>query len=147
MWVLLEFLYATIDGTPPIGIAQENARQSARQFCSHLPESHLALGARRERHGQAIAVKVVELLQRLDQQIVHWEPDGAAPVRVAAKQPGGGLRWLVIHTVFRTVDRQDVWVRAMQPGEGSNPVGRQKFSLIEHILQHTRELVACGNRE
>jgi hypothetical protein len=27
MWVLLEFLYATVDRTPAIGIAQENARQ------------------------------------------------------------------------------------------------------------------------
>src|SRR5438094_10640295 len=48
---------------PALGIAQENARQATRHFFGHLPEVHLALGARWKRHGQSVAVKVVELLQ------------------------------------------------------------------------------------
>src|SRR5437867_9470162 len=123
MRVLLEFLHATVDGTPALGIAQENARQPTRQFRRHLPEGYLALGAGWKGYGQAIAVKVVKLLQRLDEQVVDWEPDRSTPVRVATEQPGAGLRWFVIHPVFRAVDREDVRVRAMKLGERPNAVG------------------------
>src|SRR5437870_5196654 len=133
MRVLLELLCAAVDGTPTLRIAQEKARQPARQFCRHLPEGHLALRAGRKGYGQALAVKVVKFLQRLDQQVVHGKPDGAAPVRVAAKQPGGGLCWLVIHPMFRAVDRQDIRMRAMKLGERPNAVGRQELALVEHV--------------
>src|SRR6266446_3796212 len=123
MRVLLECLCTAVDGTPALSIAQENARQPARQFCRHLPEGHLTLRAGRKRHGQALAVKVVKFLQRLDEQVVNGKPDGAAPIRVATKQPGGGLCWLVIHPVFCAVDREDIRMRAMKLGERSNTVG------------------------
>src|SRR5712691_3387462 len=122
MRVLLKFLHATVDGTPALGIAQENARQPTREFRGHLPEGYLALGAGWKGYGQAIAVKVVQLLQRLDQQVVDRKPDGAAPVRVTPEQPGAGLRRLVIHPVFRAVDREDVRMRAMTLGERPNAV-------------------------
>ena len=35
---------------------------------------------------EIVAQVVVELLQRLDQQIIHRKPDRPAPVRIAAEQ-------------------------------------------------------------
>ena len=45
---------------------------------------------------EVVAVVVVELLERLDQQVVDREPDRAAPVRVAAEQSRPRLGRLVV---------------------------------------------------
>src|SRR5256885_2260709 len=77
------------------------------------PEVGHGPGAGRPRPLERIAVEGVELLERLDQEIVHREPDGAPPVRVAPEEPAGGLGWLVVDPVLHPVDPQHVRVVAV----------------------------------
>src|SRR5882724_7650741 len=75
--------YGTVAGR----ILQEQPRQPARQLGGHLLEAHEIAGAGRAFDLEVIAVVVVELLQRFDDEEVHGEPDGAAPIRVSAEYP------------------------------------------------------------
>src|SRR5438067_301037 len=64
-------------------IAYEDARQSASQLRRHLVDRQVATRAGGALDSEVVAVVVVELLERLDDQIVHRHPDRTAPVRVA----------------------------------------------------------------
>src|SRR5688572_31262528 len=57
-------------------------------FRSDLVDRAQPAGAGRALHAEVVAVVVMKLLQRLDDEVVHREPDRAAPVRVAAEQAG-----------------------------------------------------------
>src|SRR5229473_2762609 len=57
---------------------------------------------------------VMEFLQRLDQQVVYREPNGAAPVGIAAKHSGRGFARLVTHSVFHSVYAERVRMVAME---------------------------------
>src|SRR6266581_1234225 len=67
--VLLKRLRPAVDGPAPVRIRQEETRQPTRQLCGYLPEGRLVLGAGRQWDQQAITVEVVQLLQRLDEQV------------------------------------------------------------------------------
>src|SRR2546422_9064454 len=104
--VTLKFLGPPVDGTAPVLVAEEDSREAPRDLAGYRPQVEHGPGAGRARHLERIAVEVVELLERLDQEIVHREPDGAPPVRVAPEEPAGGLGWLVVDPVPHPVDPQ-----------------------------------------
>ena len=89
----------------------------------------------------------MELLQRLDQQVVHREPDRAPPVRVAAEDPGGGLGRLVVHAVLDAVDRQHVGMVAVVARERADAVGREELVAIQHVGEHADELRPPHDRQ
>ena len=64
----------------------------------------MARGVAGKWHGKTVAEKVVKFLQRLDEQIIDRKPQRPAPVGIAAKEPGSGLGWFIIHPVFGTID-------------------------------------------
>src|SRR5947209_5841594 len=72
-----------------LAVLQENAGHSARDLGGHLPERHHRSGAGRALDLEVVAEIVVELLERLDEQEIHREPDWPAPVRVAPEEAGG----------------------------------------------------------
>src|SRR2546426_5399088 len=111
--VTLKFLGPPVDGTAPVLVAEEDSREAPRDLAGDRPQVEHGPGAGRARHLERIAVEVVELLERLDQEIVHREPDGAPPVRVAPEEPAGGLGWLVVDPVLHPVDPQHVRVVAV----------------------------------
>ena len=67
-------------------------------------------------------VVVMELLQGLDEQVVHREPDRTAPVRVAAKKAGRRLARLIVNAMFNALHGQLVGVVAMELGESANAI-------------------------
>src|SRR5262249_51574649 len=109
-------------GPAPVRVTQEEARQPTRQLFGDLPEGRLTLGAGRQRDQQAITVEVVQSLQRLDEQVIHREPDWPTPVGIATEQLGAGLSRLVLHTVFGAIHREDIRMRLMKPGESTNAI-------------------------
>src|SRR5215831_8059610 len=128
--ILLKHLRPAVYGPAPIRITQEETRQPTRQLCGHFPEGHLTLGTGWQWDEQAITVKVVQPLQRLDEQVIHREPDRPTPVGIATKKRGAGLSRLVVHTVVGAVHGEDIRMRLMKPGEGTNAVCGQKFCLV-----------------
>ena len=140
VWVLLKLRCPPVHGPASVRTTEKETGQPPRQLFCHLPESRLTLGAGRQGNQQAITIKVVQLLQRLNEQVIDWEPDRPTPVGIPAEQRGAGLSRLVVHTVGGAVHREDIRLRLMKPGEGSNAIGRQEFCLVQHITQHLWEL-------
>src|ERR1043166_610604 len=80
---------------PSIRPAPKDAYQTRGQLCCDL-----AQGERLARPGRAFDQKVIaiihmEFFERLDQQEVDREPDGAAPVGITAEQAGVGFSRLI----------------------------------------------------
>src|SRR5262245_7113185 len=80
VWVARQLGMSAEDRADALAVGKEEARQSARQLGGDFVERAHAAGADGALHLEVVAVIVVELLQRLDQQVVHREPDRTAPV-------------------------------------------------------------------
>jgi len=73
----------------------------------------------------------MELLQRLDEQVVDREPDWPAPVGVAAEQAARRFRRLVGDAVGLSFDIEHVWLGTMHRGKGADAVRREELALVE----------------
>lgn len=60
-------------------------RQAASQFNSDIVDGQETAGASRPFDFEVVSVVVMELLEGLDDEEVQREPDGAAPIRIAAE--------------------------------------------------------------
>src|SRR5881394_1635876 len=81
-------------------------------------------------------------LQRLNHQVVDRKPDRSAPVRVAAKQAGTRVPWRILDAIFPAVDGKHKGGFAMHFGKRSDAKWREKFILIQQMMEDTFELVA-----
>src|SRR2546427_6523302 len=81
----LEFFEVAEDGALAVGVAKEDAGEAAGDFCRDFPKVHHLARARRAFYFEVVAVVVMELLERFDNQVVKRKPDWPAPVRVAAE--------------------------------------------------------------
>src|SRR5262245_32207223 len=61
-------------------IAHPDFDQAIGKFVRDLLQGYEISGAGRTFHFEIVAVVMVKLLERFDQEIVDWEPDRAAPV-------------------------------------------------------------------
>src|SRR6266403_1745516 len=75
-----ELLEVFEDWPAALFIAKEDARHTARQFARNFPQGHRVSGTSWELDLEIRPKIVIEFLQRLDQQVVYREPNGAAPV-------------------------------------------------------------------
>ena len=89
-------------------IREKKARDAPGYFLRDLREIHERAGAGGELDLQFVAPEMVVALERLDEQVVHRQPNGAAPVRVAAKHAGLRLTGLVADAVVVAVERERV---------------------------------------
>ena len=126
-------------------VLQKDAGHAARQFARHFPQVHHLSGTGGELDFEIVAQVVMKLLQRLDQQIIHREPDRPTPVGIAAEQSGGRLAGLVVDAMLHAVDRQLVRIVAMELRQRANAVGREKLVLIQHELENAAQLVSVGD--
>src|SRR5712691_6760904 len=93
MWVRLKLLQFSEHRPAALLILKEYARHTARQFSRHFPQGHHLSRPGRELDLELVPEVVMELLERLDQQVVHREPDRSTPVGVPAEQSGRGFPW------------------------------------------------------
>src|SRR6516164_4868406 len=104
--VALELLGAAVNRAATLCITNEDSRQAPRQLRRYLPERHHLARTARKSDFKTLSKEVIELLERLDEKIVHWKPDRPAPVRVATEQIAGGLGRFIVHTVYAVADLQ-----------------------------------------
>src|SRR5215472_4209664 len=79
-------------GPPSLGIAQEDADETALDLISHRAKMHPLSRARRQLDGEAFPEALMQMPQRLERQKIERKPDGAAPVRIAAEERGPRFR-------------------------------------------------------
>src|SRR5208337_5049636 len=71
----LELFDVPVQGPAAPLILKEYVRHTARQFAGHLPQGHHLSRSGWEFDFEVVSKVVVKFLQRLDQQVVGWEPD------------------------------------------------------------------------
>src|SRR5579872_1159548 len=101
--VILKCFNAAMNRPQPIFVAQENARQAARQFFRYLVQREQIARTGGKLDLEALPVEVVKRFQRLDYQVIEREPDWPTPVRVTTEQTRGGLRRFVINTMAAAI--------------------------------------------
>lgn len=82
----------------------EDMDKAMLNFFCRTGEGHVVPAPCRTLDSEAIAIILVEPLERLDEQKVDGEPDGASPVGVTTKHAGTGVTWPVADTEFFAVD-------------------------------------------
>src|SRR5262245_8809742 len=63
-----------------VGAPEEEPGEAAGEFECDFVDGDESTGASGAFHFEIVAVVVVELLERLDEEIIHGHPDGAAPI-------------------------------------------------------------------
>src|SRR6266852_1807920 len=89
-------------------ISQKYPRQAARDLRCDFPERHVLARTGRTLNLEVVTQIVMELLERLDQQIVHGEPDGATPIRISSEQSSARLARLIVDSIFHSIDGKPV---------------------------------------
>src|ERR1700746_173884 len=115
MWIGLELLEVPEHRATTILILQEYVRHTARHFSRYFPKGHHISGSGWALNLEVVAQVVMKLLKRLDEQIVHREPNGAAPVGIAAEQPGRRFARLIVDAVLHALRGELVRVVAVKP--------------------------------
>ena len=77
----------------------------------------------------------------IDDEVVHREPHGTAPVRVAAEQSARRLTRLVVDGVLHVTQPQGERMISMCGTERSDAVWRQELGLAEQVVEDAIELI------
>src|SRR5665213_2583442 len=67
-------------------ISQENPREAAFQLNAYLPQIHQTARPGGTLHAKVVSQKVMESLQRFDDQIIDRKPDRPPPVGIASEE-------------------------------------------------------------
>src|SRR5882672_2670940 len=86
VWVGLKLLEIAEHWPTALLVLKKNIGHATRQFAGYFPQSEHLSRPGRELNCEGFPKIVMELLQRLDQQKVHREPDGSPPVGIAPEQ-------------------------------------------------------------
>ena len=147
MRIGLQLWFMAEHGAVAVGVLQENARQAARQLGRDLLDGEVLARSGRAFHLEIVAVVMVELLQGFDDEEIDGEPDGPAPVGIAAELAAVGFRRLVAHGQIGAVDAQYIGTFEVCARHRSHAVGRQELGLIEHAGQQFLHAVAAQQRQ
>src|SRR5439155_14268607 len=142
VWVVAEARIGAVAGPAPSGVWDEEAREPPVELVRDLAERRQASRPDRALDAQRVAVKVVIAFERLDDQVVHREPDRPTPVGVAAEEAGVGFRGRVVDAVLLAVDRQDEGPLAVHLRERAEAVRGEELVLVEHVAEHALEPLA-----
>src|SRR5271157_4588529 len=84
VWIILEDRSVSVDWPAPV-TPEEDSRQSLGHLRAGLPQRLFLFRPRGKFHFEFGAVVIVNPLQRLDQQEIHWKPDRAAPIGISSE--------------------------------------------------------------
>jgi hypothetical protein len=103
MRIILKGFIPAKNGAPTSDIAAEQVDQSRGDFIGDLIQSDLLARMGGVLDEKVIAVVMVKLLERFDNQIVDREPDRPAPVGISAKQAALRFGRLIRHGIGRSI--------------------------------------------
>jgi hypothetical protein len=78
--VFLELLRLSINRSPAIGIARERTRSAASDFLRNFIQVHIVSRTGGTLDFEVVAAKRIHAEESADDQAVHWEPNGSAPI-------------------------------------------------------------------
>src|SRR5258708_4853452 len=96
---------------------------------------------------EVVAVVVMKLLQRLDDEVVRRHPDGPAPIRVAAEKAALGFGRSISDFMRQVAAVEAVGSALIDLREGADAVITQEFCFIEHPAQEAFHAMPAQDRE
>src|SRR5262245_13395862 len=97
--VALQLVVVAVHRAAAGWIAQKETRQASGDFFRYFVDGDKAARARRAFDFEVVAVVVVKLLQRFDDQVIDGEPNRSAPVGIPAEGTRARFGGLVVHGV------------------------------------------------
>ena len=143
----LEFFAAAEDGAAAGRVAKENVGEAAFDFAGDFEEGHLLAGAGGALDGEVVAEVAVVDEQGTDDEEIDGEPDGTAPIGIAAEHAGFGFSGLVLDDEAFAVNFEDVGIVEVMAGEGADAVVAEEAGFIEHAGEDAAELVFIADGE
>src|SRR4051812_45650790 len=139
----LKFFVAAVDSAASRFVAREGAYQTVGEAARDVVELYVGLAGDGAVDYELLAVSLRELAQRLDHHERGREPDGAAPVRVAALQILRGLGGLVAD--LRAAGDERVLLVKLR--EAAEAVLGAELRRIPDALQQPAHLFGRDHRE
>src|SRR5258706_9501524 len=135
------------NGTLAVLAFQEKLREALRDFAGDFVDGEKFSRAGRTFDFEIIAVVAVELLERFDEQKVHWHPDRAAPVGVAAEDAGLGLGGPVGDFMHHAAASEAKRLVLVDFGERADAVVGKKLGFVEHPAEQAFHAMTAQQRE
>ena len=101
----------------------KEAAEAAGDLMRRVLQGHAVAAAGGQFDGEVFAVEMMVALQRFDNEIRDGEPNGAAPVGVAAKHMAVAFSGHVGDGVLSAVEMKGVWVSFMVFGKRTDAKG------------------------
>src|SRR6516165_148965 len=134
-------------GPLPIRIPEEDPVQAGSELVGDLVDRVMPTRTRWTLHFEIVAVVVVELLERFNDQVIHRHPDRSAPIRVSAKESRRGLAGLILDREALPIPLERIWTIAVVPREGAHAIVRQEFRFVEHAAKQLFHAAAPEQRQ
>lgn len=104
MGISVKLGITTVHCSSTMFVSGEDMDKTMLNFFCRAGEGHVVSASCRTFDSETIAVILVESLERLDEQKIDGEPDGASPVGVTTKHAGARIAWPVANTKFVAID-------------------------------------------
>src|SRR5437588_10284248 len=108
---------------------------------------HKLPGAGRAFDFEIVAVVMMKLLERFDEQIIDRKPNRSAPIGIAAEDSGLRFGGLVIYDFGFAAHVENVGMFFVIFAERTHAVVAQKFIRIEHAPQQTFHSMPASERD
>src|SRR5205823_8568448 len=112
----------------------------------YLSERQIVAGSSRAFDFEIIAVIVMKLLKRFNEQVIDRHPDRSAPIRIPAENTGLRFSRLIANHFLLSANQQRVRVIFMIHADRENAVIAQKLVWVEHTAQQTFHSMTAGKR-
>src|SRR5262245_34908865 len=145
--IVLKAAVAAEDGAVPIRIAKEDPVQAGGELAGDLVDRVIPTGTRWTLNLEVVAVVVVELLERFDDQVIDRHPDRSAPIRVSAKESRGGFAGLIFDREPLPIPLERIWTIAVVLREGTYAIVGQEFRFVEHSTEQLLHAAAPEQRQ
>ena len=89
----------------------------------------------------------MELLKRLDEQVIDGEPHRPAPIGVAAEELADRFARFIADLVFFALEHQTIGVLGVPPRETADAEGREEFVGVEHNREDAAQAVFVDHGE
>src|SRR5262245_20012565 len=114
-------------------VRQKDVSQPTRKLTGHLLERGHVSGPSRALDLERFTIEQMITFERFDDQKVDREPNGTAPVRVAAEEITVSFARNIIDPKLFVARAKDVRLLAMHARYRTKSVGREKFVFVQHV--------------
>ena len=128
-------------------IREKDPCEAHGELVRHFVDRHEMTRTGRTLNAEVVAEVVMKLLQRLDDEKVHREPDRAAPVGVAAEQRRVGLRWCIAHREIQAVHPEHVGLALVHLRHRAHAEVGEELVRVEHAHQQLLHAMSAQQRQ